>query len=233
MKISIISAFPNAFSFLNESINKRAVEKGALELNVVNLLDFGVGKWKKIDDKPFGGGAGMVIGIEPVYNSLKSIGIEPLKDKRSKIKDLRQKIVMTSAQGMTWNQSAAEKYSKEIDELVIICGHYEGIDNRVSDYIVDERISVGNYILSGGELPAMIITDSIVRLLPGVLGNEESIKDETQFFEDHKLAEYPVYTRPEVFSADGVDLSVPEILLSGNHGAVDKWREEKRSVIKN
>ncbi len=233
MKITIISAFPNAFSFLHESINKRAQEKGLLELNIINLLDFGVGKWKKIDDKPFGGGAGMVIGIEPVFNALKSLGIEPLKDKRSKIKDLRQKIVITSARGITWNQSQAEEYSSQIDELVIICGHYEGIDHRVVEHFVDKEISVGNYILSGGELPAMIITDSIVRLLPGVLGNEDSIADETAFFENHKLTEYPVYTRPESFEVEGKELSVPEILLSGNHGEISKWKESQRKKIDN
>ncbi len=224
MKITIISAFPNAFSFLNESINKRAQEKGIIELKILNLLDFGSGKWNKIDDKPFSGGAGMVIGIEPVYKALMSINFEPLKQKRS---NENKKLLITSARGVTWKQDLAKEHSK-LDEIVILCGHYEGIDHRVVEHFVDSEISIGNYILSGGEPAAMIITDSIVRLLPGVLGNEESIEDETEFFDDHKLTEYPVYTRPEVFNADGVELKVPDVLLSGNHQEVAKWREENR-----
>jgi tRNA (guanine37-N1)-methyltransferase len=227
MKISIISAFPNAFSFLQESINKRAQEKGAVELNVVNLMNFGSGKWSKIDDRPFGGGAGMVIGVEPIYEAIKSLQLEPMREDRN-VEDT--KIVMTSARGETWTQNSAENYTA-LAHLVIICGHYEGIDHRVVEHFVDSEISIGNYILSGGEPAAMVITDSIVRLLPGVLGNDESIKDETQFFQDHKLTEYPVYTRPEIFMAGDQKLIVPEILLSGNHGEVEKWKEENRKKI--
>ena len=224
MKIKIISAFPNAFSYLNESIIKNAKVKGKVHLEIINLLDFGVGRWKKIDDKPFGGGAGMVIGVEPIYNALKSLNIEPLREKRQ---DELTKIIITSTKGETWTQSSAKTYSN-FKELIIVCGHYKGIDSRVIEYFVDFEVSIGNYILSGGELPAMVITDSIVRLIPGVLGNIESIKDETKYFADYKINEYPVYTRPEVFKAGNMNLYVPKILLSGNHKDIIRWREDQK-----
>ncbi|MCA9381334.1 tRNA (guanosine(37)-N1)-methyltransferase TrmD [Candidatus Dojkabacteria bacterium] len=225
MKITIISAFPNAFSFLSESINKRAQEKGLLDLKIINLLDFGLGEWKKIDDKPFGGGAGMVLQVEPIYRALKSINAIDNDD---------VEVILTSARGETWNQKMAENYSISEKEIVIICGHYEGVDQRVIDNFVDIEISIGNFILSGGEPAAMIMVDSITRLLDGVVGNEESIKDETEFLEDHKLIEYPHYTRPEVFITDeGKELKTPDVLLSGHHAEIEKWKNNNRSRINN
>lgn len=224
MKITIISAFPNAFSFLQESINKRAQEKGLLDLKIVNLLDFGIGQWKKIDDKPFGGGAGMVLQVEPIYRALKSLNA---------IDNDNVEVILTSARGETWNQQIAENYSTQEKELVIICGHYEGVDQRIIDAFVDKEISIGNFILSGGEPAAMIMVDSITRLLDGVVGNEESIKDETAFFEDHKITEYPHYTRPEVFVTDeGKELKTPDVLLSGHHAEIEKWKEENKTKVK-
>lgn len=226
MKISIITAFPNSFSFLSESIPKRAVEKGLLEIEILDLRKYGIGKWKKIDDKPYAGGAGMLMQIEPIYNTLKSLGVYPKRDSKTKI-------ILTSARGKEWNQNLATSYSSEIEHLVIICGHYEGIDHRVAENLIDEEISIGKYILSGGELAAQVISDSIIRLLPGVVGNTESIIEETQFSSEGKVIEHPQYTRPEVFKTDeGEEWSVPEILLSGNHGEVEKWKEEKRLKIK-
>ncbi|MCA9386438.1 tRNA (guanosine(37)-N1)-methyltransferase TrmD [Candidatus Dojkabacteria bacterium] len=225
MKITIISAFPNAFSFLNESINKRAQEKELLDLKIVNLLDFGVGEWKKIDDKPFGGGAGMVLQVEPLYKALKSINA---------IDNENVEVILTSARGETWNQQMAENYSASEKELVIICGHYEGVDQRIIDNFVDKEISIGNFILSGGEAAAMVMVDSITRLIEGVVGNEQSIKDETEFLDDHKIAEYPHYSRPEVFVTDeGKELKVPDILLSGHHAEIDKWKNSNKLRISN
>lgn len=215
LKIDIITAFPNAFSFLNESIIKRAKEKNLVEINIVDLRQFADDKRKTIDDKPFGGGAGMLLQVEPLYRAIKSL------------KGENSKVVLTSAGGSTWNQEAAKHYSEEIKHLIIICGHYEGVDHRITEHLVDEEVSIGNYVLSGGELASMVIIDSIVRLMPGALGNELSSITETSFNSDHKVSEHPQYTRPEVFKTDeGEEWGVPKILLSGNHVEIEKWKEE-------
>lgn len=227
MKFYIITAFPNSFSPLFESIVKRAQEKNLIELKIIDLKNFGLGKWKKIDDKPFGGGAGMLLQIEPIYNALKSIGYYPKKPQKSKV-------ILVSARGTNWNQNLAKKFKTDLKEVVIICGHYEGVDQRVIDNMVDEEISIGNYILSGGELASMVIVDSITRLIDGTLGNSESAETETQFNEDGtKVSEYPQYTRPEVFLTDeGEEWKTPEVLLSGNHTEIEKWKE-KNTVVNN
>lgn len=225
MKFYIITAFPNSFTPLFESIVKRAQDKKLIEINIIDLKNFGHGKWKKIDDKPFGGGAGMLLKIEPIYLALKSIGFYPKKPAESKV-------ILTSARGKTWDQSIAETYSKQIKEVVIICGHYEGVDQRVIDHLIDEEISIGNYILSGGELASMILVDSITRLIDGSLGNLESAKTETIFNPDGtKKIEYPQYTRPEVFKTEENDeWLVPKVLLSGNHSEIDKWKENQKKL---
>ncbi len=237
MKISIITAFPKAFSYLSESIPKRAQEKGKVEIEIVDLKEYGLGKWKKIDDKPYSGGAGMVLMFEPIANALKSVKLQnpSIKSQRNtnskKFKTQNSKprtlVLLTSAKGSNWTQGKA-KNSLDIEHLIIICGHYEGIDERVAEYLADEEICIGPYILSGGELASMVITDSIVRLIDGVVGNEDSIIDETSFGLDGKVSEYPHYTRPEILEIDGKKLSVPQVLLSGNHAEIEKWKEQNR-----
>lgn len=220
MKITIISAFPNSFSFLKESIPMRAQKKNRVQINYLNLIDFGKGKWNKIDDRPYGGGEGMLLQVEPIYKALKSLGVYPERDKKTKV-------VMTSARGKEWTQDKAEKYASKIEHLIIICGHYEGIDYRVVEEFIDEEISIGKYILSGGELAAMAISDSIIRLLPEVLGNEVSKEKETTFKDDYKLAEHPQYTRPAIFKTkEGKELMVPDILLSGDHKELEAWKKK-------
>ena len=225
MKISIITLFPSMISgFLNESILKRAQEKKLVEIEVINLRDFAVDDYGTVDDRPYGGGAGMVLRVDVIYKALQKVKFQKSRPKIDR--PLAEKIVLTSARGKTYKQSVAQEYSK-LDHLIIIAGHYEGVDERVLEY-VDEEISVGDYVLTGGELPACIIADSIIRLVPGVLKKEEATQLESFSKIDGKiLLEYPQYTRPEIFEGK----KVPEILLSGNHKNVDDWRKEQALQI--
>ena len=193
MKINILTLFPEMFKPLEESIIGRAIEKGIIELNIVNIRDFSKDKHKKVDDTPYGGGAGMVVKPDVVYDAFKSLDTDGAKT------------IYLSPQGSTLNQEKVKLLSKE-DNLVLLCGHYEGIDQRVLDEIVDEEISIGDYVLTGGELPAMVLIDSVCRYVEGVL-NSESTKEESF---SKGLLEYPQYTRPEVF----LDKKVPEVLLN-------------------
>jgi len=205
MKIDILTLFPDLIqSVIKESIIGRAIEHNKIDINVINFRDFSNNKHKKVDDYPFGGGAGMLLGIQPIYDALQSI------DKKSKTK-----VLLTSPQGVTFNQQKAEVLSQE-EHLIIICGHYEGIDDRVREYLIDEEISVGDYVLTGGELPALIIVDAITRLVSEVL-NEQSHQNDSF---STRLLEYPQYTRP----ADFKDMLVPPVLLSGNHQLIEKYR---------
>lgn len=215
----ILTTFPNAFSYLNESIIKRGQEKELIKINIHDLRKWAEDKHKTTDDSPFGGGAGMLMKIEPIYKALKSLGVYPKKDDKTII-------LLTSAKGETWNQTMAKSFSSNYERVVIICGHYEGVDQRVSDHLIDKEISIGNYVLSGGEVPSMVIVDSISRLVSGVLGNEESLVEESHNLEDQK--EYPQYTRPATFTTDeGEEWKAPEILLSGNHAEIEKWKHNK------
>lgn len=215
MKITFITLFPEIFQpILNASILKRAQKKGLLEFELINLRDFGIGAHKSVDDKSYGGGVGMVLKPDVLANTLRSALDINKKQPLGKFK-----IVLTSASGHTFNQQKAKQLSK-LKHLVLICGHYEGIDQRFIDKYVDEEISIGDYVLTGGELPAMVIADSITRLIKGVLEKEEAIKNES--FENN-LLEYPHYTRPENFEG----LNVPKVLLSGNHAQIETWRHEK------
>lgn len=208
MKIIFLTLFPEIFpTFLNFSILKRAQEKGLVEFEVVNLREFGLGVHKNVDDRPYGGGAGMVLKADVLSSAL------------SKIKTRNTRIVLTSASGTPYKQSTARILSGDSD-LVIICGHYEGIDQRFIDKFVDMEISIGDYVLTGGELPALVIADSITRLLPGVLEKEEATREES--FEEN-LLEYPHYTRPEEFEG----IKIPEVLVSGNHQQIKLWRKGK------
>ena len=217
LQFDIITIFPNVFvPILNESIIKRAKGKGLVKINLHNLRDFSLDKHKKVDDRPFGGGPGMLMRPEPIFRSVASIKLEAKKNK------LRSKVILLSPQGKKLNQALARKLSKE-NNLVLICGHYEGIDERVRE-IVDEEISIGDYVLTGGELPAMVLVDSVTRLIPGVLGDKESLSQES--FENN-LLEYPHYTRPAVYKK----MKVPEVLTSGNHVKIAEWRK-KKAILK-
>lgn len=207
----VITIFPGILdAYLGESIMKRAVEKNLIDVKVYNLRDYTTDKHKTVDDYPYGGGAGMVMKIEPLYNAvtaIKSDGIERLT-------------VMLSPQGRTYNQGVAEELAKEKRRILLICGRYEGIDERTRELLVDTEISAGDYVLTGGELPALVIIDTISRLLPGVLGDEESNKEESFSW---GMLDYPHYTRPSEF----MGRRVPEVLLSGNHKLIMEWRKQE------
>ncbi len=210
MKIDIISAVPDLLiSPLTNSIPKRAVNKGLVEINFHNLHEFGTGKYQQIDDSPFGGGAGMVLMPEPLAQCIESLKKETTYNE----------IIYLTPDGETFDQKMANSLSL-VDNLIFICGHYKGIDQRIRDIYVTKEISLGDFVLSGGEIAACAIVDAIVRLIPGVIGNEESALSDS--FQDNLLAP-PLYTRPETFQ----DLTVPGVLLSGNHKLIDEWRFEQ------
>ncbi|MFA7169958.1 MAG: tRNA (guanosine(37)-N1)-methyltransferase TrmD [Candidatus Paceibacterota bacterium] len=224
MRFDIITIFPEIFdSYFNESILARAQKQGLVEIKTHNLRDYTDDKHFTVDDTPYGGGAGMVLKLEPIYKALINIvGRNNLpcfrKNKKSKTR-----IVLFSAKGGTYSQAKAREYS-EIDRIILICGRYEGVDERVSQYLIDEEVSVGDYVLTGGEIPAMLVVDSVSRLLDGVLGNQDSIVEES--FSEEDYLEYPHFTKPEVFSPKrGVKWEVPEILLSGHHQKIKDWRD--------
>ena len=206
MKFDVLTLFPEMFQSLNESIIGRAKGKELIEINLINIRDFSKDKHKKVDDTPYGGGAGMVLMPDVVY------------DAYSSVKDENAKVIYLSPQGKVLNQAKVKELSKE-NHLILLCGHYEGIDQRVLDEIVDEEISIGDYVLTGGELPSMVLIDSVSRYVGGVL-NEDSIKEESF---SNNLLEYPQYTRPEEFRGK----KVPEVLISGHHENIKKWREKK------
>ena len=210
MKFDVLTLFPEMFDSLKQSIIGKAVQNEKIDINLVNIRDFSQDKHKKVDDTPYGGGAGMVMMPDVVYSAYNSVKTD------------NAKVIYMSPQGKTLNQIKVEQLAKE-DHLIILCGHYEGIDQRVLDKIVDEEISIGDYVLTGGEIPAMVLIDSVSRYVEGVL-KADSIKEES--FLDG-LLEYPQYTRPEIFEGE----KVPEILLSGNHQEIDKWRKEKSLEI--
>ncbi|HOK20730.1 MAG TPA: tRNA (guanosine(37)-N1)-methyltransferase TrmD [Candidatus Paceibacterota bacterium] len=213
----VISLFPEAFSYFNISILKRAQQRGIIEINIINPRDFTIDKHKKVDDKPYGGGPGMVMKIEPIWKAVQF--------SRSKSKTQKSKIILFSPRGKKFDQKMARRLAK-YNQLILICGHYEGVDERVAKYIADEEISVGDYILSGGEIPAMIVVDAVSRLIPGVLGKYESLED--------IKGSYPTYTRPEIFyphpKNKKIVWRVPKILLSGHHQKIAAWQKRKNDV---
>ncbi|MDE6957011.1 MAG: tRNA (guanosine(37)-N1)-methyltransferase TrmD [Lachnospiraceae bacterium] len=215
MQFYIMTLFPDmVMDGLNTSIIGRAVNKGLLSIEAVNIRDYAFNKHNSVDDYPYGGGAGMLMQAEPVYQCYKALA--------EKIEN-RPRVVYLSPQGKTFNQTMAEEFAKE-EELVFLCGHYEGIDERVLEEIVTDYVSIGDYVLTGGELPAMIMVDAVSRLVPGVLHNDVSAEFES--FQDN-LLEYPQYSRPEIWH----DKQVPPVLLSGHHVNIEKWRREQ-SVIR-
>ena len=215
MLIDVITLFPEMFtSPFADSIIKRAIDKKILQINFTQLRDFAFDKHKQVDDSPFGGGSGMVLKPEPMYRAVREV--------LSREKNLSRKIIITDPSGKVFNQSKAKELA-ELDRLIFICGHYEGFDARIYD-LADEIISIGDFVLTGGELPAMVIIDAVARMLPGVLGSEDSARTDS-FFDG--LLSYPQYTRPRDFEGK----IVPEILLSGHHEKIDEWRREKSLEI--
>ena len=213
MRFDVLTLFPEMFVPLQQSILERAQKNGNIDINLINIRDFSKDKHKKVDDTPYGGGAGMVIRPDVVYDAYNSV------ENRE-----NAKVIFLSPQGKTLNQQKVEELSNQ-EHLILLCGHYEGIDQRVLDKIVDEEISIGDYVLTGGELPSMVLIDAVSRYVDGVL-NIESIKEESF---SNNLLEYPQYTRPETF----LDEKVPEVLISGHHENIRKWREEQSKIITN
>ncbi len=212
MRIDVLTLFPEMFSALDHSILGRATRKGLLDINVVNIRDFSKDKHKKCDDYPFGGGAGMVMMAQPVCDAFDSLGLDG---------DVMR--IYMSPKGRKLTQSLVKELSA-YRQLVLLCGHYEGVDQRALDLNIDMEVSIGDYVLTGGELPAMVLIDAVSRYIPDVLGSEQSTVDES--FSDN-LLEYPQYTRPQNFRG----LEVPEVLVSGNHQKVDEWREKLKLEI--
>jgi tRNA (guanine37-N1)-methyltransferase len=230
MQFDIITIFSHIFdSYFNESILGRAQKGGKIKVAVHDLRDFAKDKHRTVDDMTYGGGAGMVLKIEPIFEMLKFLKIIKRDGTRTKKYSKSTKIILMSAKGRIFNQKIAIEMSK-FKRIVIICGRYEGVDERASKYLADEEISIGEYVLTGGEIPAMVLVDAISRLIPGVVGNKESIQDES-FSKDGYL-EYPQYTRPEIFHPNKkIKWSVPKILLSGDHAKIKKWRENNARNI--
>ena len=206
MKFDVLTLFPEMFEILKSSVIGKAIEKDLIDINLINIRDFSNDKHKKVDDTPYGGGAGMVMKPDVVYSAYDSV------------KDKNAKVIYMSPQGKKLNQKKVEELSKE-NHLIILCGHYEGIDQRVLDKIVDEEISIGDYVLTGGEIPAMVLIDSVSRYIDGVISNE-SVSEESF---SNGLLEYPQHTRPEVFMGE----KVPDVLISGHHENINKWRRQE------
>jgi len=219
MKFDIITIFPNIFdSYLKESFVKKAQDKKIVKINIHNLRDFAINERKTVDDRPYGGGLGMVLKVEPIFKAIKSI-------KKTK----KRRIILFSPRGRQFNQKKAYQLSK-YDNLIFICGRYEGVDERVATKIADEMISIGEYDLMGGELPAMIVMETIMRLIPNVLGKPEFLKE--RMTKTGGFIEYPEYTRPEVFEPKkGEKWKVPKVLLSGHQKNIQEWKDKKRKVI--
>lgn len=221
MRFDIISIFPESFSsYFGVSILKRAVEDGRIEIYTHHLRDFTHDKHKTVDDTPYGGGAGMLFKVEPLAEAIEEVA----KSKQQGASEEKKRIILFSAKGKTFTQADARRLA-EYDRLILVCGRYEGVDERVAENFVDEEFSIGDYVLTGGELPAMVVVDAVARLLPGVLGN--TLSAETESHTKEGIVEYPQYTKPEEFRG----LRVPEVLISGHHGEIAKWRKEQSEKI--
>src|SRR3989344_1698892 len=220
MKISILTLFPEMFEGpFRYSIVKKALDKKLVAIELINIRDFGIGRHKTVDDTCYGGGTGMIMRVDVVDKAIKSIVSKKIK----------QRIVLLDARGEKFTQKKAFEFSK-IDHLILICGHYEGFDERIKQYLIDESISIGDYILTGGEIPAMVISDAVVRLIPNVIKNDATQFESFSKLDDGSeliLLEYPQYTKPDNYEGR----KVPEILLSGNHAKIKKWRQEQAIAV--
>lgn len=215
MKFNVLTLFPDMFeAVLGDSIIGRARKNGLVELNVVNIRDFSKNKHRKTDDYPFSGGGGMLMTPQPIYDAYMSIASG---------QDKKPYTVYLSPQGEIFSQKKAKELSEK-EEIILLCGHYEGVDQRVLDMIVDEEISMGDFVLTGGEIPAMAVIDAVSRMIPGVLANEKSYGDESHF---SGLLEYPQYTHPKEF----MGREIPEILISGHHKNIEKWKREQSLLV--
>jgi len=219
MIFNIITIFPGIFkSYFEESIIKRAQDKRLVKINIHNLRDYTKDKHKSVDDKPYSGGPGMVMMVEPIFKAVAAL-------KKSKVKSQKSKVILFSPKGKRFDQKMAKRFV-ELDRLILICGRYEGVDERVAQHIADEEISVGNYVLTGGEIPAMLVVDAVTRLIPGVIALESLKEESFGLRKSQQLTncqyEYPQYTRPDEFKG----WKVPKILLSGNHKKIKEWREK-------
>jgi tRNA (guanine37-N1)-methyltransferase len=215
MQFDIITIFPGMFdSFKQESLVKKALDKGIFSVNIHNLRDWSEDKHNNVDDEPFGGGAGMILQAKPIIDAISAI----------KLKNKKTKVILFSPTGNQYDQKEAWQDSK-LDQVIMICGRYEGVDARVEEFI-DQKVSIGPYVLSGGEIPSMVLIEAVGRLIPGYLGNYDSVMDES--FSESDILEYPQYTRPEILTIDGQELKVPPVLLSGNHQEISKWKEKNK-----
>ncbi len=216
MQFDIITIFPKIFnSFLRESLISRARKKKLIKIKIHDLREWTSDRHKTVDDKPFGGGLGMVMKVEPIYQALKEL---------SSFKGINSKVVLFTPRGKKFNQKIAYQFSK-LDKIIMICGRYEGVDERVAKKIADIELSIGDYVLMGGELPAMVVMEAVARLIPGVLGKTQLLKE--RISKEKGFIEYPQYTRPEIFNK----WRVPKVLLSGNHQKIEEWREKRKKVI--
>ena len=232
MRFDIITIFPSIFdSYFNESILKRAQKENKIQISTHDLRAYSKDKHHNVDDTPYGGGAGMVLQVEPIYRCVQSLKFQIPNDKfqinfKSQMSNVQEtaeqktRVILFSAKGKRFTQKDAKRLM-QYEQLILICGRYEGVDERVAEYVADEELSVGDFVPTGGEIPAMLVTDCVARLLPGVLGNEESAQIESHTKEGY--LEFPQYTKPEKFG----EWEVPKILLSGNHAEIAKWRLEK------
>jgi len=216
LKFDIITIFPDMFKgYLQESMLKIAQQKKKVKINIHDLRRFTTDKHRRVDDRPYGGGPGMILKVEPLYRALKTV---------ARTAKAKRKIILLDAGGKLFNQATAKKFAK-LEQIVLIAGRYEGVDERVKKFI-DERVSIGEYVLTGGELPAMVVVDAVARLLPGVIGHADALREET--YTRPAYIEYPQYTRPEVFKVGGRSLVVPKILTSGDHAKIKAWRLNKK-----
>lgn len=223
LRFEVLTIFPKIFQgFLEESFIKKAREKKKIEIEIWNLRDFTFNKHRTVDDRPYGGGLGMVLRIEPIFRVIKEI------EKRKRIKKEKRKIILFTPRGKQFTQNLAYELSK-FNQLILICGRYEGVDERVAKYLADLKLSIGPYDLMGGELPAMVLIETVTRLIPGVIGKPEFLKERIV---EGGFIEYPQYTRPAVFSPKkGIEWKVPKVLLSGNHQKIKEWRKKHQKII--
>jgi len=232
MKIDILTLFPEIFDFyFKNSIIKKAQEKKILEIKAHNLRDFTNDPHRQVDDKPFGGGRGMVLKIEPIFKALSSLTKLKIHNSKLKVAEKNTKVILFTPRGKNFNQRTATRFSK-LKHLILICGRYEGVDERISK-IVDEEISIGEYVLMGGELPALVFVETVARLVPGVVGKFDLLKQ--RITKKGGFAEYPQYTRPAVFSVEigknKIEWKVPRVLLSGDHKKIEEWRKKHNKII--